>query len=394
MSNEMFRLESFRPWKPLQDSSLRQEERLPARRYPSPVSLGATPSSSNTKNLGLNLQVTCASKPDRHPLPVRPPIEVCVGVGSQSVDQTTRQPESADQTSPVNQNSGNLDVEDISDSESVLGTGKIDDIISSSINDNSEQATNIVSCDQTSFRLDPMLQSMTFSPAASSGLGDFTSGQTVEPSMLEDHDLRDCEREHTSKITPACPASAEVYRKSESPSSEDDDSCRGRQLNSPKVRKPSRRSSRIQKVSVVNDNRPKDRSERCTRGPDLHKGSFSTMRAHFSALTAEDRLQFLSWLFESALTRCVPCPREVPGALPNPDVSSSMTKRASPGPCSSRKRLRYSAEEKRFLIQLKEEGFAWAEVTRRFRAKFPWRSPGAIQMYWSTKLSKQSLPGA
>lgn len=391
----MFSLESFRPWKPLQDSSLRQEEHLPSHRYPSPVSLGAPPSPSNKNKLGIDSQVPSTSKPERHPLPVRPPIEVCVDGGSQSVDQATRQPESADQTSPVDQNSGNLDFEDIFDSGSLLGSGQIGDIISSSIDDNLEQPINIESCDQTFFcGRDPMPQFMTSASAASSGLGDSTSGQTVDPSTLEAHDFRDCERQHASQIAPASPARAEVYQKSGSPSSEYDASCRGRQQNSPRVIKPSRRSSRVQKVSVVIDNRPKNRIERSTRGPDLYKGSLSTMRAHFSALTAEDRLEFLSWLFESALTHCVPCPREGLSTLPNPDFASSMTKRASPGPCSSRKHQRYSAEEDRLLIQLKGEGFAWREINRRFGEHFPGRNAVSIQTYWSTKLSKQGLSGA
>lgn len=395
MPNEIFRVGSFRPWEPVEDSSCLRQQCLPPRRYPSPVSLDATPSSSNSKDLDFNSQVTCAPKPDRHPLPARPSIEVCVDGGSQSVDQATWQSESVDQMSPVNENSGDLGFEDIFGSESALGFEQIDDIISGSIDEELEPRADVETCGQISFcRPDPMPQSMSFSPAVFSSVEDSTSGQTVDPSTSEVHDVRDCERQHASQIAPASPARAEVYRKSGSPSSEDDASCRGRQQNSPRGRKPSRRSSRIQKVSVAIDNRPKHRSERSTRGPDLYKGSLSTMRAHFSALTAEDRLQFLSWLFESALTRCVPCSREVPGTLPNPDAASSMTNRASPGPCSSRKQQRYSAEEDRLLIQLQGEGFAWREVIRRFEECLPGRSAQSIQAHWSTKRSKQGLSGA
>jgi len=391
----MFRLESFRPWKPDEDPSRLRQDCLPPRRYPSPVSLDATPSPSNSKDLVFNSQVTCAPKPDRHPLPARPPIEVCVDGSSQSVEQATRQPESVDRMSPINQNPGDLGFEDIFDYESALGSEQIDDIISNSFDENLEQPTNVDICDQTSFcRPDAMPQSMSFSPASSSGPGDSSSDQTVDPSLLADLELRDCEREHTPKITPACPASAEVYRKSKSPSSEDDASCRGRQQNSPKVRTPSRRSSRIQKVSVVIDNRPRNRGRKSTRRPDLQKDSLSTMLAQFSAFTAEERLQFLSWLFENALTRCLPRTGEIPGPLPNQDVSSSRTERAPSGPCSSRKQQRYSAEEDRLLIQLKREGFAWREVIRRFDECFPGRSAQSIQAHWTTKLSKKGLSGA
>lgn len=385
---------SSRPWKPDEDPSRLRQDCLPPRRYPSPVSLDATPSPSNSKDLVFNSQVTCAPKPDRHPLPARPPIEVCVDGSSQSVEQATRQPESVDRMSPINQNSGDLGFEDIFDYESALGSEQIDDIISNPFDEKLEQPTNVEICDQTSFcRPDPMPRSISLSPAVFSSVEDSTSGQTVDPSTLEVHDFRDCEQQHASQIAPASPARAEVYRKSGSASSEDDASCRGRQQNSPRVGKPSRRSSRFQKVSVVIDNRPKNRSERSTRGHDLYKGSLSTMREHFSALTAEDRLQFLSWLFESALTHRVPCPREFSSTLPNPDVVPSMTKRASHGSCSSRKQQRYSAEEDRLLIQLKGEGFAWREVIRRFDESFPGRSAQSIQAHWSTKLSKQGLSG-
>lgn len=309
------------------------------------------------------------------------------------MDQATRQPESVDRMSPINQNSGDLGFEDIFDYESALGSDQIDDIISNSFDENLEQPAGVEICDQTSFcRPDPMPQSMSVSPASSSGPGDSSSDQTVDPSLLVDHELRDCEREHTPKITLACPASAEDYRKSKSPSSEDDASCRGRQQNSPKVRTPSRRSCRIQKVSVVIDNRPK--GGKSIRGPDLQKDPLPTMLARFSACTAEERLQFLSWLFGKALTRCLPSTEEIPGPLPNQDVSSSRTKRAPSGPCSSRKQQRYSAEEDRLLIQLKREGLVWQEVIRRFDEHFPGRSAQSIQAHWNTKLSKKGLSRA
>ncbi|KAJ5569277.1 hypothetical protein N7450_011763 [Penicillium hetheringtonii] len=371
MSNEIFRVGFSRPWKPVENPSRLRQGCLPPRRYPSPVSLDATPSPSNSKDLVFNSQVTCAPKHDRHPLPARPPIEVCVDGSSQSVEQATRQPDSVDRMSPINQNSGDLGFEDLFDYESALGSEQIDDILSNSC-ESLDQPTNVEICDQTFFcRPDPMPQSMSFSPTSSSGPGDSSSDQTVDPSLLAVHELRDCEREHTPKITRACPASAEVYRKSESLSSEDDASCRDRQQNSPKVRTPSRRSSRIQKVSVVIDNRHRNRGGKSIRGPDLQKDSLSTMLAQFSAFTAEERLQFLSWLFENALTRCLPRTEEIPGPLPNQDVSSPRTKRAPSGPCSSRKQQRYSAEEDRLLIQLKSEGLVWQEVIRRFDEYFP-----------------------
>ncbi|KAE8380067.1 hypothetical protein BDV26DRAFT_150739 [Aspergillus bertholletiae] len=57
---------------------------------------------------------------------------------------------------------------------------------------------------------------------------------------------------------------------------------------------------------------------------------------------------------------------------------------------SSRKGMKWSAEESDLLLKLrKDEKRPWAEVTRRFSKEYPGRSPGAIQVYWSTTLSKK-----
>ncbi|KAJ5981937.1 hypothetical protein N7451_012037 [Penicillium sp. IBT 35674x] len=57
---------------------------------------------------------------------------------------------------------------------------------------------------------------------------------------------------------------------------------------------------------------------------------------------------------------------------------------------SSRKGLKWSAEEDRLLVKLREEEkLAWPEVTKRFGQVFPGRKQGSLQVYWSTELSKQ-----
>jgi hypothetical protein len=44
------------------------------------------------------------------------------------------------------------------------------------------------------------------------------------------------------------------------------------------------------------------------------------------------------------------------------------------------------------LVSLREEqNLAWSEVTRLFAKKFPGRSKGTLQVYWSTTLKKQQL---
>jgi hypothetical protein len=47
-------------------------------------------------------------------------------------------------------------------------------------------------------------------------------------------------------------------------------------------------------------------NETFKKGPGRHKSvSFPAVRAQFSALPVRDQLQFLSWLFEGALSHCV-----------------------------------------------------------------------------------------
>lgn len=57
---------------------------------------------------------------------------------------------------------------------------------------------------------------------------------------------------------------------------------------------------------------------------------------------------------------------------------------------SSRKGMKWSVEESDLLLKLRrDEERPWAEVTRLFPEEYPGRSPGAIQVYWSTALRKK-----
>lgn len=56
---------------------------------------------------------------------------------------------------------------------------------------------------------------------------------------------------------------------------------------------------------------------------------------------------------------------------------------------SSRKGSPLSKEENRLLVQLRdEESLACSEVFKPFDQRFPRKSQGSIQVYWSTKLKK------
>lgn len=393
MSNESFRLESFRPWNP-HEKPLSQQGPQDLHRYPSPVSINTSPSPNNSKDSTIHSQMPHVPRLERHPLPMRPPIEVCVNESSQSVDQNIRKTDTDVQMSPVNQDSDNLDFDEILHLENPPSCGHIDDLIFNSVDEHFEQRAHIGPCDlEPSFTPDRVSQSMAFQISTPPGREDFASDLTIDPAMLEDDHCRVGEQQNTTEIAPTCTTRQAGLPLDNSPLAENNGSSRGRRCHSPKVSDLSGRSSKIQKVSVVIDNRQQKNQEKSTRRPGHPKASVSTILAQFSALPVEDRLQFLSWLFEGALSRCLPRPSEVNTKLrtmPRDDVSSTRTEGASADSCSSRKRLRYSAEENYLLIQLKEkEGLPWKEVIKRFDESYPGRSPQSIKVHWCTNLSKR-----
>jgi hypothetical protein len=300
--------------------------------------------------------------------------------------------------SPVNQESENFDFEEILHLENLPGPEDTDGLIFDSVDEHIEQQTRIGSCDfDPFFTHDQLSRSMAFQKSTPLEMEDFASDLTIDPAMLEDQHYRAEEQQNTIESAPTCTTRQAGFTADNQSSDTDNGISRGKRCHSPKVTDPGRRSSKIQKVSVVIRNRPKQKHGKSTRRPGHQEASLSTILAQFSALRAEDRLQFLSWLFESALSRCVPRPEEVntkSGSTPSDNLSSSRTQNASVDSCSSRKRPRYSAEEDCLLVQLKkEQGLPWEEVIRHFDEKYPGRSPQSIKVHWSTKLSRKKSSG-
>lgn len=120
--------------------------------------------------------------------------------------------------------------------------------------------------------------------------------------------------------------------------------------------------------------------------------SFATLCSNFLSLPIEDRLQFLSWLFEDALSRCISdCERNPNVPLSNeaqvPNQNGSHGTAKKPDERISRKRMPWSPEEKNLLVQLRrEQQLTWSRVTRLFSEQFGGRSLGSIQVYWYTYL--------
>jgi hypothetical protein len=116
--------------------------------------------------------------------------------------------------------------------------------------------------------------------------------------------------------------------------------------------------------------------------------SFSSLRSHFVSVSVDERLQFLSWLFEGALPRCMSeSDLRVPERIAQPTHYVSQPADFTALPETSRKGMPWSSEEIELLLRLRgEEKRAWSEVTRLFSDQFPGRSRGSIQVYWSTAL--------
>ncbi|KAL4977393.1 hypothetical protein BDW66DRAFT_158998 [Aspergillus desertorum] len=126
---------------------------------------------------------------------------------------------------------------------------------------------------------------------------------------------------------------------------------------------------------------------------------FTALQSHFMSLPLDDCLQFLSWLFEGTLSRCMSdtlrmaCEEGEARATchlsTRPEMEQSPVCRGVQG--SSRKGMPWSAEEADLLVKLKkDEGRTWSEVAWVFSKEYPGRSQGAIQVFWSTVLNKKA----
>jgi hypothetical protein len=122
------------------------------------------------------------------------------------------------------------------------------------------------------------------------------------------------------------------------------------------------------------------------------ENSFSSLRSHFTSVSVDERLQFLSWLFEGALPRCMSeSDLRVSERIAQPTHYVSQPADSTALPETSRKGMPWSSEEKDLLSRLrKDEKRPWSDVIRLFSGQFPGRSPGSIQVFWSTTLKNRA----
>ncbi|EGC40658.1 conserved hypothetical protein [Histoplasma capsulatum var. duboisii H88] len=354
MSRDSFRLESFRPWNPFQDKS----------------------------------------QPLRDSLDI---LETCLNDSLPQEINTQLLPVVEDQESCFNLGVEALDFEDILQLQDLSSSGDEDHpMICDNLGPESAHRLGFESGD-------PRLACTTsqhshVGNAGSSSLASECCDATIDPAILDDYHFRDTEQ------TLARKEASDVV----DPSRSSDKTICGHSMrpNSQRATKPGLQQSKISKVSVVVDNRHLNRTDRSTRAKGPVNMSFSIHRDQFSSLPVEERLQFLSWLFDGALSQCLHVPSRSNDASVSKGIereggiTTSSTEQSSKGTkaihgkptYSSRKGLTWSAEENRLLVQLREEESpAWLEVIKRFDRRFSWRGKGSIQVHWSTTLKKQRL---
>ncbi|KAI1909475.1 hypothetical protein LOZ65_006524 [Ophidiomyces ophidiicola] len=108
------------------------------------------------------------------------------------------------------------------------------------------------------------------------------------------------------------------------------------------------------------------------------EGSFTALRCHFLSLCLDERLQFLSWLFEGALANCTPDSDESArlNVREDPREETEQTRpERGEGRKGGDKRWRWSAEEDARLWDMVEERRSWSEIERCF----PGRTESALR---------------
>ncbi|KAI2791355.1 hypothetical protein POX_c04212 [Penicillium oxalicum] len=402
MSSTSFRLESFRPWNPFQDKAQPSRDSPYIYRYPSPVSISATPPPSYPSNRLSTSQKLNSHSSDRHPLPARPPAEVCFDGCLDFVVQTAgHEPGHLGSIASDSTHIDTLNPNDILQLQDLPGPEDLGHApISGSIG---------LSADAE--RRSPDFDPSDLEAAVIAGQlpQDVDSGnhilsreppgiETIDPTILNDH---------------ACPGVGQIQA---AETISGIATCRDRsppeffhfpihdpplqcsRENAKETADPNRQFTKINKCSSIGKRCSKIGAGRSRKGPRrCNSVSFPTVRAQFLALPVEDRLQFLSWLFESTLSHCVSSRpntdvASVSSCASSQDQSSSNTEPVEAQQPPSRKGLPWSMEENCLLVNLREEqNLAWSEVTRLFAQKFPGRSKGSLQVYWSTTLKNQRL---
>jgi hypothetical protein len=124
------------------------------------------------------------------------------------------------------------------------------------------------------------------------------------------------------------------------------------------------------------------------RQAESHRGeaSFATLHSHFLSAPPDDRLQFLSWLFEGTLARCIPDLGVDKGIDEEDDHLPPRKHRRSAR--QFKPRVAFTGDEDCLLRRLKRQNLPWSVIYQKFTEAFPagGRSEAALQTRYSTRL--------
>ncbi|KAJ6039010.1 hypothetical protein N7499_012062 [Penicillium canescens] len=405
MSNTNFRLESFRPWNPFQDKAQPLRDPPGACRYPSPVSITATPPPSNSSDKDPKSYKLHSNKPERHPLPARPPTEVCLDSLHSETQTTRREWEGSGRTPSTVYLPQSFDSENILQPQNIVCA---DDVAPAIFADGVRWDAEHQPLGLESGGSEPTgfagQQPQIFDSEDDAQNGELPGIEIIDPAILNGNDSQDAEQPQTAEgiatIREDCPARS-------TRSQEKASSLQRRRQNSKATVGADCQLKTTKRSSPGKRHINKSPGRFNKSSGHRQSISFPTVRAQFSALSVEDRLQFLSWLFEGALSHCASSPsspdaaspsRPVPGQFDvsyDCDHTSLNTERAEVQGTFSRKGQPWSGEEDHLLTKLREkQELSWSEVIKQFSRQFPGRSKGSIQVYWSTthKKKQSSVP--
>ncbi|OQD81001.1 hypothetical protein PENANT_c030G01554, partial [Penicillium antarcticum] len=324
MSSTSFRLETFRPWNPFQDKAQPLLDPPGICRYPSPISITATPPPLKFSDQVSKSQKIHSHNPERHPLPARPPMEVCLD-GLHSESQTTRQEsEGLDQTTSAINYPDSFDFVNILQPQNLSGT---DDVDFATFEDNICQRAEHQFPELGSDGSEPAVFAGQRPQAVDSGnpieTRELPNIETIDPAILNDHDSPGAGHVQTTENITGITTHPEEYPGESARFRNKAPPLQHRRQNANGTMDRDCQSSTTMKCSGVGKRRTRSSSGRYNKGSGHRQSvSSSTVRAQFSALSVEDRLQFLSWLFEGALPRCVSTPSSADVNSPSRCISS------------------------------------------------------------------------
>lgn len=259
MANTTFRIENFRAWDPFHDKQQHSRRNEDICRYPSPVSVAAVgPQVSRDQTPAM-----LPENPDhmqRHPLPARPPMEVCLNEKSSPNSQPSQ---GETQTSPVVSFGDDFnDTMQISSSKSPIWIQK----------------------DPVDLNIDPAI--------THGSLGSDYSEEMDEAAVFQD----------SSKATSPFSVGSQclgVNMISQTSKNETEllATSHHEKRRSTKRPNPQKKKARNGYRQLPNEEAYRSSHQGC---------SFATVRSQFLCMPAGDRLQFLSWLFQGAVSHCVP----------------------------------------------------------------------------------------